>query len=295
MTQRRRTGDTTQFLGSITNDCLPIEVAYTHLRNESSGRCYGYCGRRYEYCDWGSVTMSRGMLILVVDQTTKPIVGLLGLPLDISQILGTATNLTGSANPDVFEKALEQVSSQGAIGSLNEQTILTAHQKLYQAGPDVTGIDSSSIGAAASLQTLKSMVSGAQGIILSYIVLMLVGGRSDNTFVGMAMSEAAKRFDQLNEQGKVHSGNKEDAVANAAKTAVQLLSQARAKPENGGGGLLGGLLSSQGGGQGGGGGLLGGLLGPQGGTRGGGGGLLGGSQGGTQSGNPRSGLLGNIL
>jgi len=76
--------------------------------------------------------MSSGMLILVVDQTTKPITGLLGLPLDISQILGTATNLTGSANPDVFEKALEQVSSQGTIGSLNEQTILTAHQKLYQ-------------------------------------------------------------------------------------------------------------------------------------------------------------------
>jgi len=103
----------------------------------------------------------------VVDQTTKPITGLLGLPLDISQILGTATNLTGSTNPDVFQKALDEVSSQGTIGSLNERTVLTAHQKLYQGGLDPTGIDSNSIGAAASLETLKSMVSGTgvQGML----------------------------------------------------------------------------------------------------------------------------------
>ena len=121
-------------------------------------------------------------------------------------------------------------------------------------------------------------------------MLMLVGARSDDAFVGMAMSEAAKRFDELKEQGKVHTGNKEDAVANAAKTAVQLLSQAGDKSENGGGGLLGGLLGSQGGGQGG---LLGGLLGPQGATQRGG--PVGGSQGRAQGGAPRSGLLGNIL
>ena len=108
--------------------------------------------------------------MLVVDQTTKPITsklpgsddGLLGLPLDVSQIINTATSLTGSGNADIFQKALEQVNSQHAIGSLNDQAILSAHKQVYGGGLNVSGVDSSSIGAAAALESLKSMVSGVQ-------------------------------------------------------------------------------------------------------------------------------------
>jgi hypothetical protein len=78
------------------------------------------------------------------------------------------------------------------------------------------------------------------------------GGGGQNKFIGLAMGQAAKLFDQQAAQGNVSQGaNKQDAVASAAKMALQFY----LKSEAGGGGMGGGM-----GGGGGSGGGLGGLL-----------------------------------
>jgi hypothetical protein len=110
-----------------------------------------------------------------VDQTTKPITQLLGIPLDISEVLKVATNLTGglggtgsSGSPD-FQNALQGVNAQGSLGTINDQAILHAHQQVYS-GNMGAGVDANTVGAAAALQSLKSLVTGGtQGIfVLSY-------------------------------------------------------------------------------------------------------------------------------
>ena len=88
-----------------------------------------------------------------------------------------------------------------------------------------------------------------------------MGGKSDDEFVGMAMSEAARVFNQLEAQGDDLRGTKEEAVFFAVQTAMKLMNAAGDKAGRGGGGLLGLLSSPQPGrNRGGGGGILG-LLG----------------------------------
>jgi hypothetical protein len=77
--------------------------------------------------------------------------------------------------------------------------------------------------------------------------------------MGMAMSEAAKMFDQHDSQGNVQSGSKQDAVSSAAGMAMKLLSSSSGGVGSGGSGIAGLLM---GGGRGGGGaGQLMGLVG----------------------------------
>lgn len=64
------------------------------------------------------------------------------------------------------------------------------------------------------------------------------GGSTQNQFVGMAMGEASKLFDNQQANGNVASGtNKQDVVNSAAKQALKFYM----KSEMGGGG--GGLMS----------------------------------------------------
>jgi hypothetical protein len=79
------------------------------------------------------------------------------------------------------------------------------------------------------------------------------GGGGQNKFIGLAMGQAAKLFDQQAAQGNVSQGaNKQDAVASAAKLALQFYMKSEMGNSGGMGGGMGG-----GGGSGGG---LGGLL-----------------------------------
>ena len=64
----------------------------------------------------------------------------------------------------------------------------------------------------------------------------------------MAMSEASNKFDQLNEQGNAHLGNKQEAVSKAAETAMQLITSAGGNAASAEGGIIGNL-GSQGKGQ----------------------------------------------
>jgi len=88
-------------------------------------------------------------------------------------------------------------------------------------------------------------------------------GNSNNAFIGMAMSEAAKMFDQHDGAGNVQSGSKQEAISSAASMAMKLLNNSGGNVGSGGSGIAGLLMNavSGGGGGGAGAGQLMGLLG----------------------------------
>jgi len=62
---------------------------------------------------------------------------------------------------------------------------------------------------------------------------------SQNQFVGMAMSEASKLFDQQSSQGQVASGtDKQSAINSAAKMAMQMYMKSQGGGSSGAGGLM---------------------------------------------------------
>ena len=78
------------------------------------------------------------------------------------------------------------------------------------------------------MQALK-MFSGGQGGGQA-------GGNQQNQFVGMAMGQAAKLFDQQSAGGNVHpDASKQDAVSGAAQTAMKMYMQSQM---GSGGGLM---------------------------------------------------------
>lgn len=71
------------------------------------------------------------------------------------------------------------------------------------------------MGAAAAIQALKMFSGGQSG--------NSQGGNSQNAFVGMAMAQASKLFDQQDSQGNVQGGdNKESAVQKAGEMALKM-------------------------------------------------------------------------
>jgi hypothetical protein len=63
------------------------------------------------------------------------------------------------------------------------------------------------------MQALKMFTGGQGGS----------GGNQQNAFIGMAMSQAAKLFDQQSAAGNTHpSASKQDAISSAAQTALQM-------------------------------------------------------------------------
>ena len=64
------------------------------------------------------------------------------------------------------------------------------------------------------------------------------GGNSQNAFIGMAMGQASKLFDQQYSQGNVSSGDsKESAIQQAGETAMKMFMQSQ-----GGSGGASGLM-----------------------------------------------------
>ena len=76
---------------------------------------------------------------------------------------------------------------------------------------------------------------------------MIVGGQNNNAFVGMAMAQAAKMFDQHDASGNVQNGSKQDAVSSAAAMAMKLLSSSGGNAGSGGSGIAGLLMGGGGG------------------------------------------------
>merc|ERR1712098_514915 len=94
--------------------------------------------------------------------------------------------------------------------------------------------DSGSMGAAAAMQALKMFSGGGSGNTQQ--------GNSQNAFVGMAMAEASKLFDNQSSQGNVANASKESTVQKAGEMALKMYMKSQIQ---GGGGSSGasGLLS----------------------------------------------------
>lgn len=108
-----------------------------------------------------------------------------------------------------------------------------SHQQFFGGGGNSQQQASSgSMGSAAAMQALKMFSGGQSGNSQS--------GNSQNAFVGMAMGEASKLFDNQSSQGNVASGaSKESAVQQAGEMALKMYM----KSQGGGSSGLMGLAS----------------------------------------------------
>ena len=107
-----------------------------------------------------------------------------------------------------------------------------SHRKFFGDDNDDDDADDRSIGSASAMQALKMFSGGQAG-----------GSQSQSAFIGLAMSEASKLFDQKSSQGKVASGSsKESAIMQAGEMALKMYLKSGGNQSSGGGGV-GGLLS----------------------------------------------------
>jgi hypothetical protein len=112
---------------------------------------------------------------------------------------------------------------------------LGQNKQFFGGGGSSQSASSGSMGAAAAMQALKMFTGGSSGSSGS----SSQGGNSQNAFIGMAMAQASKLFDQQSSQGNVSSGsNKESAVQQAGEMALKMYMKSQ-----GGGSGASGLLS----------------------------------------------------
>jgi len=117
-----------------------------------------------------------------------------------------------------------QIASQG----VNEQSAVQSHQQFFGGGSGNQPANSGAMGSAAAMQALKMFTGGQSG--------NSQGGNNQNAFIGMAMGEASKLFEQQSSQGNVASGaSKESAIQEAAEMALKMYMK-------GGGGGSSGLM-----------------------------------------------------
>ncbi|KIS01754.1 beta-flanking protein [Cryptococcus deuterogattii 2001/935-1] len=161
-----------------------------------------------------------------------------GLPnIDCNTAVSAANehNSNGNENSSLFNSALSFIGNMNKNDTnIDEEKVQRDHQQAYGQG-NTSGMTSSSLGAAAALQALKSFTSGAadtsgnkQG-----------GGDMQSKIMGMAMSEAAKLFDS---SGGNIQGNKQDAVTSAGQVIMKMMLKSQVSGMIGGsnsGGLSG--------------------------------------------------------
>ena len=120
---------------------------------------------------------------------------------------------------------------------IDEQQMVGAHQQVYGDQSTSRPHDTNALGAGAAMQALKMFTGGGAGAggMGSH-----GGGNSQSQFIGLAMAQAGKLFDQQQGQGNVASGaDKQSAVNTAAKMALKLYMKSEGQ---GGGGGPGGLM-----------------------------------------------------
>ncbi|KAF2452696.1 hypothetical protein BDY21DRAFT_358461 [Lineolata rhizophorae] len=156
---------------------------------------------------------------------------------DLDNAKGNASSYAeGSGDDSLFGSALAMLG--GRKQSLREEDVdeddaVRQHKRFYgdEAGGHEAG--SGALGTAAAMQALK-MVSGGHG-----------KGGSQGEFIGMAMGQAAKLFDQQSAQGKTHpQATKQDAVASAAQMAFKMYMKSEMGGGSHGGGSSGGGAAS---------------------------------------------------
>jgi len=156
--------------------------------------------------------------------------------MDISNAAQHAANESGQ-DPGLFHQAMshiQQVQTQGNT-EVDEDHIQQSHDQAYNQN-NGSSLGADSMGAAAAMQALK-MFTGGQASSQSS-----AAGGSQSAMIGMAMSQAAKLFDQ---SGGSANGSKQDVVTSAGQTMMKLMLKNQMSGMMGGGnsGGLGSLMS----------------------------------------------------
>ncbi|OCL02062.1 hypothetical protein AOQ84DRAFT_305445, partial [Glonium stellatum] len=146
-----------------------------------------------------------------------------------------------SGDSSLFSNALGMLSGKKQHlqnEDIDEGDAVRQHQQMYGGGGGGgQQASSNNMGAAAAMQALK-MFTGGQGGGQGG-----GGGGAQNQFVGMAMAQASKLFDQQSAQGNTHpSATKQDAISSAAQMALKMYMKSEMGGGGGGGGGMGGLM-----------------------------------------------------
>jgi len=123
--------------------------------------------------------------------------------------------------------AVGQNKNHLANQDVDEQAAVQHHQKYFGGTDDGSPATAGGMGSAAAMQALKMFSGGRAG-----------GSNGQSQFIGLAMSEASKLFDQQSSQGNVAAGSsKQSAVMQAAETALKMYMKSQGGQSGGGGGI----------------------------------------------------------
>ncbi|KAF7555054.1 hypothetical protein G7046_g6643 [Stylonectria norvegica] len=149
--------------------------------------------------------------------------------LDFDTAKDAANQHSGSSgNNDMFSNILNAVGQkQGKLANedIDEEDAVRKHQKTYNDDDDENSTTESSLGTAAAMQALKLFNKGETG-------------GSQSAYLGLAMSEASKLFDNKSAQGKVSpSASKDNVVQKAAEMAMKMYFKSQGQQQGGLAGL----------------------------------------------------------
>ncbi|KAG9247646.1 hypothetical protein BJ878DRAFT_491481 [Calycina marina] len=155
---------------------------------------------------------------------------------DLSGAQSQAEQHSGSSgDSSIFSSVLGALQGNKhsiAQQPINEEHAVQSHQQFFGGGGSSQQASSGSMGSAAAMQALKMFTGGSSGSSQSE--------NGQNAFVGMAMAQASKLFEQQSSQGNVASGSsKESAVQQAGEMALKMYM----KSSGGGSSGLLGLVS----------------------------------------------------
>lgn len=155
---------------------------------------------------------------------------------------------SGGEEESIFSTALGFLGGNKhriANGDLDEGGAVQAHQAMYGGGGGGGGGQqhgSDTIGAGAAMQALKMFTGGSSGGGGGGGGSGGLGTGGKNEFIGMAMGQASKLFDQQSANGNVAQGtDKQSAVTKAGEMALKMYLKSQMGGGGGGGG--GGLAS----------------------------------------------------
>ncbi|KAI1502964.1 hypothetical protein F5X99DRAFT_377142 [Biscogniauxia marginata] len=138
---------------------------------------------------------------------------------DIQGAAEHASRHVGGGDRDLFSTlagALGQKKQALASEDVDEDDAVKQHKRYFdKEDDDGDDADDRSMGSAAAMQALKLFSGGQSGSSPE--------NNSQSAFIGLAMAEASKLFDQKASQGKVSGeSSKESAVLKAGEMALKM-------------------------------------------------------------------------
>ncbi|ETS82004.1 hypothetical protein PFICI_07006 [Pestalotiopsis fici W106-1] len=127
--------------------------------------------------------------------------------------------------------ALNEKRGNLAQEDVDEDDAVQQHKRFFGGNDDDEKATSSGMGSAAAMQALKMFSGGSAGNSES--------ANSQSAFIGLAMAEASKLFDQKANEGKVSGeASKESAVMQAGEMALKFYMKSKGGDSSSSSGLM---------------------------------------------------------